>query len=347
MKIKLMNKTPLSVHTLGLIDANEAAFRVVIAKGTFEIVPGAALRLARKQAPIRQHDEPWHTEKRSSLRYEDDLAPFKPLSEVIVNATAHAPSGKPAAQWHAGVKVGPIQKRVVVTGPRVWVHTPLLGWSLSPAVPVRSVPVRYEKAFGGEGNTENPVGVGHVDPKKVDRAGEVPAPQILTADGRAPVFGEPYPVEGFGAISKLWEPRRSRAGTFDPNRPMEEQPRFPKDHDPLYRNAAHLDLIGDGFLRGYEDVELENLHPGHAKLSFTLPGLVVAAAIVDRVNYRYGSPARLDTVWIDAETMQVELTWRATLPVYKDGIARIDIGMIARDSNPLLRALTEKERAAS
>jgi hypothetical protein len=209
------------------------------------------------------------------------------------------------------------------------------------------VPLRYEKAFGGSGNAENPVGVGYVDPKKVDRASEVPAPQILTADGRAPVFGEPYPVEGLGAISKLWEPRRARAGTFDDALPIEKQPRIPKNHDPLFWNAAPLDLIGDGFLRGYEDVELENLHPEHAKLSFTLPGLVVAAAIVDRVKYRYGSPARLDTVWIDAEAMQVELTWRVTLPVYKHGVARIDVGMIARDSNPVLRELTEKERAAS
>jgi hypothetical protein len=163
--------------------------------------------------------------------------------------------------------------------------------------------------------------------RNVDRSREVPAPQILSVDGRVPVFGEAYPVEGLSAIAKPWQPRRGRAGTFDDAWKAQERPTLPGDFDVAYWNAAHPDLICDGFLRGDEEVALENLHPEHARLAFTLPALVVAAAIVDRDGYRYGSLARLDTLLIDAEHMRVEITWRAPLPLYKHGIARVDAGV--------------------
>ncbi|UQA55738.1 DUF2169 family type VI secretion system accessory protein [Polyangium aurulentum] len=327
--MKIKNATPLSLIAFQSVDLAGTPFEVVAMKGTFEIVKDAPLRLADAQEPIRTSDVLWEREVPSSLRAEDDLAPFKPATDVIVNATAHAPGGKSAAQWHAGVKVGALRKRVLVTGPRAWVHAPLLGWSMSPIVPVRAVPIRYERAFGGETYEKNPVGVGMVDVRRVDRSSDVPVPQILPADGRVPVLGEPYPVEGLGAIAKPWQPRRARAGTFDDALKAQERPTLPPDFNVAYWNAAHPDLICDGFLRGDEAVELENLHPEHARLAFTLPALVVAAAIVDRDGYRYGSIARLDTLLIDAERMRAEITWRATLPLYKHGIARIDAGVRA------------------
>jgi hypothetical protein len=338
MAMKINNRTPLSLLSFRTVDLDGEPFQVVVVKGTFEIVKDAPLGFAAEQAPIRTVDDPWEKGALSSLRFEDDLAPFKPTTDIIVNATAYGPGGKPSAQWHAGVELGALRKRVLVTGPRAWVHAPLLGWSLSPIVPVRAVPVRYERAFGGEAYEKNPVGVGFVDARSADRSREVPAPQILSADGRLPVFGELYPVEGLGAVAKPWQPRRGRAGTFDEAWKAHARPGLPRDFDPFYWSAAHEDLICDDFLHGNEEVTLENLHPEHARLSFRLPHLVVVAALTDCNGHRYGSPTRLDTVLIDAERMRAELTWRATLPLHGQALARLDLAMKERQAMLLAQA---------
>jgi len=62
-------------------------------------------------------------------------------------------------------------------------------------------------------------------------------------------------------------------------------------------------------------------------ISFRLPSLLVATALVDGDGFRYGSPMRLDTLFIDADAMRAELSWRAALPVWKDGVARVDLAM--------------------
>lgn len=334
--MKTQNTTPYAVLSFPFVDREGAPFHAVIVKGTFAIEKDKPLTIAAEQAPIRAEDEAWADGATSSLRYESDLAPFKPATDVIVHATAHAPDKKPAPAWHAGISVGELKKRLVVTGPRAFAYTKKRGWTLGPIKPVDEVPIRYERAFGGaikvgerlEAYPNNPVGVGYVDPRAADRARAHAAPQILAADGRPPVFGEPYPVEGLCAIPRTWEPRRARVGSAEPGQ------KLPRDFDPLYFNAAHDDLISDGFLRGDEVVMLENLHPEHAALSFTLPWMIVAAAIVDRAGYRYGAPARLDTVLIDAERMRAELTWRATLPLYDDGVAHLDVATRAMLPDP-------------
>ncbi|NUQ74537.1 MAG: DUF2169 domain-containing protein [Polyangiaceae bacterium] len=333
--MKIRNRTPLTPYTFQALDLDDDPFQVVIIKGTFDIVHGAALTLSMQQEPIRTCDAYWNDEKPSSLRWEDDLAPFKPGTDIVINATAHAPGGRPMREWLSGVTVGGQTKRVLVTGPRVWAHAPLMGWALGPVTPITEMPIRYEHAFGGlverdgmvEVHQQNPVGVGFVDIRRLNTSQVIPVPTILTPDGRVPVLGEPYPVEGLSAIAKPWLPRRARAGTFDSEWIKNRHPRLPRDFDHAFYNCAHPDLMSHGFLRGDEEIRLERLHREHENLLFRLPALVVAAAIVDHDGYRYGGPARLDTLYIDAEQSQAMLTWRATLPLYKHGVRHIDIAM--------------------
>ncbi|WP_170229446.1 DUF2169 family type VI secretion system accessory protein [Polyangium fumosum] len=333
--MKIRNRTPFSPYTFQTLDTDDDPFQVVIAKGTFDIVPDAPLSLSAEQDPIRTCDTYWDNQKPSSLRWEDDLAPFKPCTDVVVNATAYAPSGRPSPEWLAGITIGDRAKRVLVTGTRAWAYAPLVGWSLGPVTPVTEMPIRYEHAFGGfverdgivEVHQQNPVGVGFVDRRRLHTAQTIPAPTILSPDGRVPVLGEPYPVEGLSAIAKPWLPRRARAGSFDDAWVKNRHPRLPHDFGHAFYNCAHPDLMHDGFLRGDEEIRLERLHRAHEILVVRLPSLVVAVAIVDRDDYRYGSPARLDTLHIDAERSKAILTWRAVLPLYKHGIRYIDIAM--------------------
>lgn len=327
--MKLDNRTPLAVMAFPMMDLAGDPFVAVIAKGTFDAGQGESLRPSVSPSSVRTVSVSWEAEKPASLRYEDDLAPFKVCTDVIVQGTAYAPGGQRAPAWRAGVRVGAVRKHVTVTGPRAWVHAPLLGWSLTPIVPVRSVPLRYELAFGGEGFEANPVGIGYRDPRTADTAQIVAAPQLLREDGSAPVFGEPYPVEGFGAIARTWQPRRARAGTFGEAWATQEGRRLPDDFDGAYWNAAHPDLCADGFIRGDEEVALTALHPEHAELSFRLPSLIVAAGAVHASGLRQASPMRLDTVFIDTDALRVELSWRTALPLFRGGMESLHIAMRA------------------
>lgn len=325
--VKIIHKTPLAILPFLSVDEDGDPMLTVVTKGAFDIVPNETARFSETPALIRTAPVYWDPDKPSSLRYEDDIVPFKPCADIIVNGTAHAPAGKPLPSWGAGVRIGNHEKRITVTGPRAWVHTPLLGWSLSPTVPVQRVALRYELAFGGEGFDSNPFGLGRIDRKSVDKSKTILAPQILTSDGVTPRFGEAYPVEGFGAIERQWQPRRARLGTLAENTRQTEGQKMPKDFDPTYWNAAHPDLCGDDFFRGNEDVTLWAMHPEHARLSFRLPGQIIGIGVVHASGFRDAAPGRLDTVFIDADAMKMELTWRATMPLFKEPVRSVHVGI--------------------
>jgi len=291
------NRTPLSFLTFPSVDLEDEPFQVVIAKGVFDIVHGSPLMLAKGQEPISN----------------EETVPFKLGTDIICHATAYAPFGEKAASWQVCLSVGTLRKRLTVTGPRAWVHTPLLGWSLSPIVSVRQVPIDYSLAFGGPGYDENPLGLGFVDLRRVDTTQEIRAPQILSGDARPHALGERLRVEGFGPIATTWRPRRD-ASHFE---------RF---------SAAHPDLVTSGYLRGDEEVTLEQMHASIPRLAFRLPNWLLATALMDRAGFRYGAPLLLDSVEIDVARMRAVLLWRAAPPIYKDGVARVDLAVSRRSS---------------
>ena len=50
----------------------------------------------------------------------------------------------------------------------------------------------------------------------------------------------------------------------------------------------------------------------------------MSAAITDHDAYRYAALGNLDTLYLDVEESQAFLVWRITLPIYEDGIKRIE-----------------------
>jgi hypothetical protein len=125
----------------------------------------------------------------------------------------------------------------------------------------------------------------------------------------------------FGPIGRTWQPRLARAGTYDNDWLCERAPLPPADFSDRYYNAAPDDQQVEGYLRGDEEVRLTNLHPTHSYLTFFLPGLRLRA-IVASAGSEDGDLSgmslrevnvNLDTLWVDADALQLALVWRARI----------------------------------
>ncbi|MFN9435954.1 MAG: DUF2169 domain-containing protein [Planctomycetota bacterium] len=312
------NYTPFPPLQFESRDEKRNDFGVIVLRGTFQIEPGKRLRLVQKQEPLVMADEYYGEPGSSSIRYESSIAPYKPKTDVLINANAYSPSGKPEKQWTAGVQFGRIKKEIQITGPRRW-ERGFAGWSLTPIEPVESVPVRYENAYGGsyrEGKDlklcdENYVGTGFVDPKAKD---PVRCPQILPVGFGTPQFGTPIPVEGLGAIAPAWRPRRDKAGTFNVIWEKTRCPDLPEDFSFEFYNTASAGLTHPGFSDGTETVQLTNLTPGRS-LTFQLPRFELATLLRFEDGRVIPGPIVLDTIHIDLLINRVFLTWRGVIPV--------------------------------
>jgi hypothetical protein len=217
------------------------------------------------------------------------------------------------------------KKSVRIFGDRVW-EKGVFGMRMSEAIPFETMPLVYERAFGGmhlinpEKNEvvfepRNPVGRGFVGKRKKDEIDGMKLPNL--EDPACPITKPtqtPAPV-GCGFLSPAWEPRKSFVGTYDELWQKTRAPYLPEDFHPQYFNAAHPDLICNSYLKGGEPVEVINASP-HGPLRFRLPICRVEAAV--RIAGKTESPPfNLETVLIEPSASILCLTWRAELPCDK------------------------------
>src|SRR5215510_10327270 len=93
---------------------------IVVVKGTFDVQRDGKLVRAEKQVEPLLVAEPNGEDGKSSLRYEADLVGPKPTTDILLNGTAYAPKGKPAAAFLVSLRVGNVYKQVKVVGNRTW-----------------------------------------------------------------------------------------------------------------------------------------------------------------------------------------------------------------------------------
>jgi hypothetical protein len=318
----LVNETAYEAERTWVRDRDGAHHWIVVVKATYDVAPDGTLRLA--DAPLAPLHAPEYTgaPAESSLRYEADLVAMKPATDVYLNAVAHAPSGRPRDRVTASLRVGAIQKTLVVHGERTWRRTLFGRVKPSAAKPFETMPVTYERAFGGFDQTHadprkhridfrNPVGTGFAARRR-HLLGK-PAPTVVDPV-RKP--GEGWPA-GFGAVASYWSPRKELAGTYDERWMARRRPLLPEDYDPRCLLCAPLDQRPGGYLRGGEPVELTNLTPG-GRLAFTLPRLSF------RFETYFGSERRehgseLVSVVIDSAGPRLIVVWQTSLPCGNDG----------------------------
>ncbi|RJE86545.1 DUF2169 domain-containing protein [Paracoccus onubensis] len=263
------------------------------------------------------------------LLEEQDIAPFKPATDVIVIGVAKAPGGEARSDWPVALSIentdGTSRLRwgFHVRGATVW-QRHWRQWRQGKARPTTEVPLDYTLAYGGtlrgqdgtpvEYFEENPAGIGFATPAALNGADERPAPQIGEL-GEFMAAGEPtlpMSVRGFRHIAKTWMPRRASAGTFDEAWEQDRHPRMPLDFDAAFWNSAPTALQVKPYLQGNETILLEGFDPRPGPVRLPLPATCLSIQLAGDAQTE--AMMTLDTVVIDLlEAPVMDLTWRTLI----------------------------------
>ena len=278
-------------------------------KGSYLLKPGATVEPAEEPA-LASGDVHAGEDPNKILKYPSDFAPLKPRTDIVLHATCHAPGGKPAPVIRAGFRVGTFSKAVAVIGDRRWVPG-LLSTSQTEPQPFKSMPLGWDRAYGGAKYRKNPVGRG-----RVKEAGELPNVEHPDRLLRGP--GDSLDPAGFGPVDLSWEPRADIKGTFKEKWLKERWPWYPEDFDFALYNAAPRDQQVEGSLKGDEELEFTNLHPAHPKFTSKLPGVRARCFVSDPIDGKPSFrevPLKIDTLWIDLDAGRVVVVWRGRTQV--------------------------------
>lgn len=287
---------------------------IVAVKGTFDIRPDGTVGLADEQVGPLLLPEYNGEPGASSLRYESDIVDNKPTTDIVLNATAYAPHGRPSTSFQVEVRIGEVHKVLRVVGDRRWSDAMLE--EVTEPEPVTRVPIVYERAYGGYDHrdpdparqrmdTRNPVGCG-VAAQQSHRRGQ-PLPNFEYPGGNIEKAGP----AGFGAIDSFWSPRREYAGTYDQAWQESRQPLLPADWDARSLQCAPRDQQPRAHLRGGEPVEVINLTE-NGRLRFELPRahFGFSTRILGRTEEHR---SRLATVIIEPDFPRVIMVWQSCL----------------------------------
>jgi uncharacterized protein YjbI with pentapeptide repeats len=254
--------------------------------------------------------------------YGGDFADFKLNAEVMLRGTCYAPNAEPVSSCPIKLAVGGWSKVLSVTGRRLW-SDGFSGAAMSEAIPFAQMPLGYSNAFGGPGYALNPVGKGF-------GTGEVPSIEL----GRELVRSRgdrPTPA-GFGPINPAWPQRSGKMGKeYGRSYREKRAPFYAEDFDWTYFQAAPADQQLPGYLRGDEEIVLQNLHPSAQVLTARLPGLRIRAFVND-VSGRFREVRmNLDTLFLDPDAATLYLTWRGLDRVTEDDLADVKTTLIVSE----------------
>jgi hypothetical protein len=322
----LDNQTPYGASRNWVRDKRGRHHWVVALRATFEVGASGGVTLSDEQPPPALVPEYVGEPGRSSLRWDSDLIYLKPSTDVLAEAWAHAPHGRPLEMMEVRLRVGPIDKRLLVFGLRTYRRSPSSVRVSSP-VPFTKQAITYEQAYGGMDLTNpdpqqqglderNPIGRGFArDPKRLI---DTVAPAVEYPNRPLAKAGP----AGFGPLDPTWRPRRDHAGTYDETWAKRKRPLLPDDYDERFGCAAPEDQQSSHPLCGGEAVELAGLTLT-GMLRFLLPKLHL------RFTTRFGTrrekhEAKLVTVLLQPEAMRFSMVWQSSAVVAPNEIDYLD-----------------------
>lgn len=315
------NRTELLVEPHQLL-GKDGEQLVTLIKGTYEQDGAGGLVEAppERRRGFRYADSHWGDPATSAPKYPCDGVGYKPNTDVVVVAVAHAPEGRQVDSFDVAVQVGPLKKSLQIFGLRVWQER---GAGLSAPRPLLAQEIRYDHAWGGLDDSD--LTDVHEEPRNPVGRGIARDPDALTHQ-RAPCIEDPDhlirsvrtepPPAGLGPLGPHWKPRRDFMGTYDEAWQRDQAPLLPTDHDSRANQCGSPGLVSSAPLKGNELLALMNLTPGGGLLEVTLPA-VQPVLIRDEVGHEpVELRPHLDTIVIDTmevtapSRVTVELLWR-------------------------------------
>jgi len=325
------NETDYSFEQLFSSDEDGRPLFVPLVQASYRIASGG-LVLCDPQPPVVLGGEPWpptdlatgstdpppQTEGVVSWRIEPHFAFTKLATDIVMVGHAHARQSG-VTEVPVSLRVGELEKSIVVRGDRVWVQAAGNVVSSKPLAFER-IPLRYERAFGGWDRSDpdpekhrpfrpNPVGCGYHSPKEPFRQG-LRLPNLEDPNAPLQRWGQRVMPVGFGFLAPDWEPRSYHAGSYDEAWMNERMPLLPQDFDRRFFNAASPGLIAPGYLRGDESVGVSGA-TASGQVMFALPGLGPPQIRCELHHLPDVAIAmNLDTVIIDTDAETVTLLYR-------------------------------------
>jgi hypothetical protein len=339
-----------SVVVLGQTETRTPIFSVLV-KRTYRIQPGRAAERRPQANPLARADVYYdHGDPESStVKFENDLAPYKLKTDVVLIGKAYAPGGSATTQMAVGLAVGDHRKVIRVIGDRRCIYRADLPPSFTDPEPFTEMEIRYERAYGGTYLRDDSVrmlpyprnhqGAGFVLKNTRDAVEGLALPNLEGPDDlltpERVVLGEPERWNGqplpqsFGWFQRIWYPRCSFVGSVpgfvDPDEVMREETlglvpqgqialarrlKLPS-FDVRFNNGASYGMALP-YLNGGELVRLRNLTPEGA-LDFSLPSEAPGMTLDIGLGENALKPV-LHTVCIRVDEMEVDLVWRGAQP---------------------------------
>jgi uncharacterized protein YjbI with pentapeptide repeats len=333
--VPIINTTPLLAVTVPWQIRPPKDSLTIVVKGTFDLVAdGPAVLRAEGEYPIG--DVHLDDDAGKSLRYGSDLGIFKPQADVTLTGTAHAPKSAggstPAMQvaFHFGASGKGFVRRAAVLGERHW-QKALLALAPTDPEPFSTMPLTWERAFGGPAFEPNPTGAGHKAHAGADGLSRLPNIEDPGHLIRSP--GDAVAPVCFAPVAMLWKERWSKLGTYDRRWFKQRWPYFPDDFDwGFYQIAPRAQQLP--YLSGDEPYSIVGMHAEVPRLDGRLPGLRVRCFLqaTDEAGGEFREiPLVLDTAAFDVDAMKLCLVWRAFVEVSDEEAPEIEALFIAHE----------------
>ena len=317
--LQLKNKTPFEAGIAVLPDQNGVDSLIIIIKATFSL--NGKVDVAAEQVPLIYADEYWGEPGQSSLKYASEMHLLKPATDIALVGHAQAFDRRPVHQFDVTLSAGNLRKVMRVSGDRWWISS-----RPTPPRPFETMPLVYERAFGGlhKINDEvlfeprNPVGSGFAGKRKNRELDKLPLPNLEDPRSLISSPGDCPPPAGYGFIAPSWLPRKIYAGTYDEKWQKNRAPFLPADFDSRFFNAAHTELVSNGYFKGGEPIEAVNVcAQGHLRFKLPICQMETSVSVAGK---KENPTLNLETVLIEPDELRFSMLWRGALACDKKAL---------------------------
>ena len=319
------NTTPFAADLNFAFEKSGRELVVVAVKATFDFPEqGAIATPAQEQLPLFYSEVFGDDPEADAVRFDNDFAPVKRACDVLCEAVAFSPGGRPTKNLKVGMRLGQWSKAFDVIGPRIWLRG-AMGHRISDTRPFTKLSLSYDNAWGGvdphpekQGHAAtcetNPSGVGYY-PYRLSLEG-APLPLTYQPNRHVTDIDGPYLPMAFGPVGRHWLPRRKYVGTYDQVWMDHRMPFMPDDFDPMYYQSAPPDQQ-ISFPKGGEPVELLNLTV-EGRFGFYLPRETLGVTFQRKSGPLSQKIPLLDTVQLLPAERRFCLTWRTRFACNRD-----------------------------